>query len=349
MTFAFDCERMKHPHTGLFEFCHQLGMALKNCAAKDEELIYYLLKGDQQYFSPENKFLYYKLYHKILFPNYKGIDLWHIAHQSSDFFPKDKGVKKILTIHDLNFLYEDKPEKKRRKYMERIQRNIDLADQIVAISNYTKNDILRHLDTGNKPIKVIYNGVTPPPAAISGYQPAYRPDGPFLFALGTVNAKKNFHILIPILQNTNYKLLITGKTDQKYAEKIKQEAIKYQVQDQVILTGPVNTIDKDWYFQHCEAFLFPSIAEGFGIPPIEAMNYGKPVFLSSATSLPEIGGEHAYYFDSFSPEEIRNVFQKGMDNYQKDQPSAKIIAHAGQFQWANCASQYLDLYRDILK
>lgn len=348
MTIAIDCERMKYPHTGLFEYCHQLGLALQQNALKDEEIAYYLLNGDQRYFSPDNRFLLYKLYHKIFFPKFKDIDLWHITHQNSTFFPKSKSIKKLLTIHDLNFLYEEKAAHKRQKYMDRIQRNIDQSDQIVTISEYTMNDTIRHLDVGDKPIQVIYNGVTAPPTAIPGYRPAFIPSKPFLFALGTVNAKKNFHVLVPILQKTDLQLVISGNIDQKYADKIKLEAIRYHVEDRVKLTGPVNNADKNWYFENCKAFLFPSIAEGFGIPPIEAMNYGKPVFLSKSTSLPEIGGEHAYYFDGYAAEEICTVYENGMHHYESTSPSSKIMSHANQFKWSNCALQYLKLYRDTL-
>ncbi|HEY9046964.1 MAG TPA: glycosyltransferase, partial [Ohtaekwangia sp.] len=93
--------------------------------------------------------------------------------------------------------------------------------------------------------------------------------------------------------------------------------------------------------------IFPSLAEGFGLPVLEAMYYGKPVFLSKLTSLPEVGGEHAYYFDNFSPEHMREVFVKGMHHYETTHPEAMIKAWALRFSWDNTAKEYLSLYREL--
>lgn len=126
------------------------------------------------------------------------------------------------------------------------------------------------------------------------------------------------------------------------------QALKYKVTDRVKVIGPVSDIDKSWYLKNCEAFLFPSIAEGFGIPPIEAMRFGKPTFLSNSTSLPEIGGTSAYYFNSYDPSDMQKTFLDGMNDYNNRQPSAEIIRHAQQFNWENSAKAYWDVYRSTL-
>ncbi len=80
------------------------------------------------------------------------------------------------------------------------------------------------------------------------------------------------------------------------------------MQNRVFLTGKVDDIAKQFYLSKCHAFVFPSIREGFGLPPIEAMHFGKPIFLSNKTSLPEIGGEHCYYWDNFDPEYMKKFY-----------------------------------------
>ncbi|KIO74980.1 hypothetical protein TH53_23285 [Pedobacter lusitanus] len=338
---------MKYAHTGIFEYCHQLGQALKADKSAADQISYYLKPDLQQYFDAEDHFLNQNSLQKFIFPRHRHIDLWHTTYQLSSYIPVSKSIKRVLTIHDLNFLHEGKSLSKTNYYLKKHQKNIDLADHIVAISNFTKQDILKNLDTGNKPITVIYNGCA---EGILSAQtiPAYIAAKPFLFALGTVNPKKNFHVLIPLLTGNDYELIIAGKTEPDYRDKIMAEASSYQVADRVKVIGPVSEQEKLWYYKNCEAFLFPSIAEGFGIPPIEAMRFGKPTFLSSATSLPEIGGDVAYYFNSYEPAAIKQVFEDGMNAYNRLQPAQEIIRHAKQFNWDNSAKAYWKVYRETL-
>jgi glycosyltransferase involved in cell wall biosynthesis len=115
----------------------------------------------------------------------------------------------------------------------------------------------------------------------------------------------------------------------------------------VTLLPSIDTRQKAWLYQHCDAFLFPSIAEGFGLPPIEAMYFGKPVFASNRTSLPEICGNNAFYFDDFMPEKMRDVVELGLQTYAKDNPSEAIKLHTRRFSWEKAAQSYLTLYLQL--
>lgn len=347
MRIVFDCERMRYPCTGIFEYCVQLGNALHDLTTHTVELSYYIDEKAKKYFNPESQFLIHKRYHKFLFPVLKDVDLWHITYQMSAYAPKSKKIKSVLTIHDLNFLYEGHTTGEVKKNLDKHQKRIKNADHIVAISNFVKNDIIRHLDIEDKPITVIYNGCAEIQPA-STIRPSSKSAAPFLFTLGTVNAKKNAHSLIPLLIDNDFELLIAGKSDASYLKKIIKEAEKHGVSKRVKLLGAITEADKQWYYKHCEAFLFPSIAEGFGIPPIEAMRFGKPTFLSDRTSLPEIGGQHAYYFKSFDPAAMQAVFNAGMEHFRQHQPAADLILHAQQFNWKNTALAYLDVYKRTL-
>ncbi|TKC55817.1 glycosyltransferase family 4 protein [Pedobacter hiemivivus] len=339
---------MKYPYTGLFEYCHQLGLALLETKSQGDNLGIYLQRKDQHYFPADLRFLDQKSLHKFIFPKFDvKIDIWHCTHQTSWYMPpSNRKVKRVLTIHDLNFLYEEKSEAKRISYLKKHQKNIDLADHIVAISEFTKNDVIKHLKV-DKPITVIYNGCNV--AKFPEYdRPTYQPSRPFLFTLGTVNAKKNFHSLPCLVKNRDLDLIIAGKIDEGYVAQIMEEAVKHQVQDQVKILGPVSNEDKYWYYKNCQAFVFPSLAEGFGIPVIEAMNFGKPVFLSKATSLPEIGGKLAYYFDDFNYTNMNATFDLGINHYATSHPEEAIIAHANQFNWMTSALKYWEVYHSLL-
>lgn len=346
MKIVFDAERMKYPYTGLFEYCLQLGESLLQLKPQKDELAFYIRKEDEQFFSKRIEGLHQKGIHKFLFPAYKGIDIWHTTYQSTLYVPKNKQIKKVLTIHDLNFLYEKKSVEKQQKYLKKVQRNVDMADHIVAISEFTKQDILKHLKVDGKPISVVYNGCVvksfPEHANVN-----ITDSKPFLFALGTVIPKKNFHVLVPLLVGNDYDLIIAGKADESYKSLIMEQARLFGVADRVKVVGPVSSEDKYLYYKHCSAFLFPSLAEGFGIPAIEAMFFGKPVFLSTKTSLPEIGGNLAYYFETFDPNDMQKVFAEGLNHYSETNPAQAITQHAMQFSWEECAKAYWAIYKSL--
>ncbi|MBG6235105.1 glycosyltransferase involved in cell wall biosynthesis [Pedobacter sp. CAN_A7] len=348
MEIILDCERMKYKYTGLFEYCYQLSHALLTTKASDDHLVIYTQKQNLEYFAEGTSIKPQRTLHKYIFPKIDTkIDIWHATHQTSRYLPPaNRHAKIVITFHDLNFLYEEKSELKRKCYLKKHQINIDRADHIVAISEYTKQDILKHLKV-NVPISVIYNGCNTEKFPRHN-TPVYQPQKEFLFALGTNNAKKNFHVLPCLIKNTNLELIIAGTEDSAYVKKIKREATSFGVEDRVKIIGPISKEDKYWYYKNCQAFLFPSIAEGFGIPVIEAMQFGKPTFLSTTTSLPEIGGDCAYYFENFEPEHMQEIFKSGMKDFALTRPEQSIINHASQFNWNNSARAYWEVYRSLM-
>lgn len=338
-----DCEKIKYPNTGLFSFCTQLAYAIDR-VKKDYNISPTFLITPKS--KPILKGLNHQLikwYDKLLFrisPDYK---VFHATFQMGKYIPS--GKKTVLTIHDLNFLYE-KSTSKADKLKVKVQSNIDKADYLVAISEFAKQDILKHLDIKGKPLDVIYNGCTFYNGQLTT-NPLYKPKRKFLFTVGTVLPKKNFHVLPALLTDNDYELLIAGnKSD--YCEKIMNEAKKYNVEDRVIILGPVDEADKDWYYRNCTAFVFPSIAEGFGLPVIEALHYGKPTFISQHTSLPEIGKDYCYYFDyNFAPEKMREELKKGMNLFNQRDVNQQI-EYAHSYSWDNAARKYCEIYNKLI-
>ncbi|MDR2026416.1 MAG: glycosyltransferase family 4 protein [Prevotellaceae bacterium] len=348
MNIIFDCERMKHPYTGLFEYCTQLGRALKAAAGTGNEMSFYIPPEYKNYFGSDSQYHIHLPVHKFIPLRVKQVDIWHSSNARPAFVKSVRKMKRIITVHDLNFLYEKSSQIKINRYLKALQNSADRADAIITISKYAKTDIVNHLKLNGKPVSVIYNGcnVLEFPAYDT---PVYRPAAPFLFSIGTVVPKKNFHVLPCLLKNNGYELIIAGQGKDGYVQKIVEEAKKHNVEDRVKLTGPVKNEDKYWYLKNCSAFLFPSVAEGFGIPPIEAMHFGKPVFLSTKTSLPEIGGQYAYYFNDFEPENICKAFETGMNHYAQTGQESLIIKHAGQFNWEKSAGEYWEVYKSVLQ
>lgn len=344
-----DCERMRHPHTGLYHYCLQLGNSiLKKVGDDREKIAFYLPTSAEHAFGENANYVSQHFIHKLFFPDTKSVDIWHCTYQGSRYYPFGKKVSVVLTIHDLNFLYDGKRSEKRiNKYLNRLQLKIDRADHIVAISYYVLEDLKKYLELGNKPTSVIYNGcnIDDTGTIIAPEKPV---EQPFLFTIGTIVGKKNFHVLPALLVGNEFKLVIAGiESSQEYKKTIIREAQKLNVLDRLVFTGPVSENDKKWYLSNCTAFVFPSIAEGFGLPVIEAMYYGKPVILSRCTSLPEIGSDCAYYFDNFEPEHMRNVLNSSLEHYNKTKPRERIRNRAKFFSWDRAASEYLELYRSL--
>ena len=343
-----DCERTKYPNTGLFQFCRELGNELiKQHDPLREKLFFYLPEQQKNLFGSQQQVVQQHHLHKFFMPGTAKFNIWHCTFQNSNYLPANRNTRVVLTINDLNFLIEQKNDSAQiRKHLAHIQKNINKADHLVCISEFTKKKVLEHLSINNKPIEVIYDGCDI--HEFPGFnEPVYRPSQKFIFSIGTVLPKKNFHVLPCLLRNNNYELVIAGVINKEYGQKILEAAQLQGVAGRVTLTGPVSERDRYWYYKNCFAFAFPSLAEGFGLPLVEAMNFGKPSFISTHTSLPELGGDAAYYFEDFDPAHMQQVFEKGLQHYQQTNPAEYIRKRALQFNWHNTGNAYLSIYRTL--
>lgn len=346
-----DFERIKNPYCGLGQVSISLGQSLDRLKPDDMDLVYFVPHNAQHYFSKNiifnspSPFKKYSLNPKGMFlPGH--MDLWHITNQDSDYFPfKNRGTK-LLTIHDLNFLHQDNKSRiKRRLY--KLKKKIDHCHHISTISNFVKDELISIYRLPEDNISVIYNGVNV--HNNNNMTPPSFNTGNFLFTIGQVVEKKNFHTLVEMMNFLPQKhLIIAGQKETSYAKQIEQLISKHQLDNRVHLTGPVSDSTKYWLYAHCDAFVFPSLAEGFGLPPIEAMRAGKPVVLSRATSLPEIAGRHGYYWDNFEAESMARQVEFGIRDYQQNRRQQAAVEHALGFNWENAANQYLSLYSKLL-
>ncbi len=344
-----DVERMKYQHSGLYHFCWHLGNSLAKETDTSKEALHFYAPPFAKGIFGTNVF-YEKQYdlHKLFYPKTSDFDVWHSVYQNSDYFPSNKKIKKVLTIHDLNFIYDNnKNDNRKKKYLNELQKKVNNSHHIITISQFVLNDLKQHINLDNKLTSIIYNGCN-----INNInnviEPKHLPKQPFLFTIGTVIDKKNFHVLPCLLANNNRCLIISGIVQsESYKQKIIVEAEKYKVTDRVIFTGAISENDKQWYYQNCEAFVFPSLAEGFGLPVIEAMYFGKPTILSTHTSLPEIGGNAAYYFQNFESTVMQQTLAESLQHYQTTNPSKAIKQRAAMFSWQTAAQQYLAVYRSL--
>lgn len=341
-------DSMKDINRGYYSFGKGLGNALIKQNHDRFKLTYYLFKNNPYLFNREAGVLQLSKFHRIYFPERNQFDVVHLSDQTCRLRPNKVSAKKIMTIHDMNkvHLKFSKPHRI-QVYLKKLGRLISQCDKIVAISKFVANDVIHYFPEAKYKVQVIYNGadklIVP-----KNHVPAFQPQKPFLYTIGLLSVQKGFHLLPALLKNNNFDLVIAG-IETPHKEKIIEEATKYNCLNRVHITGPVSDNDKAWYYQNCSAFLFPSIAEGFGLPVIEAMHFGKPVFLSKYTSLPEVGGNAAYYFDNFEPEHMQQVFADGMQDFTHRNRAEEMIRQADKFSWEKAADEYLALYQECLK
>jgi glycosyltransferase involved in cell wall biosynthesis len=269
--------------------------------------------------------------------------LWHSLHQLNKTLPPAGCGPRVVTVHDLNFLYGRNAFSTWR-HRRRTRALLARTDHLVAVSQHTADDVRRHFGWRG-PLEVIHNGARD--LSHDAQQPLPGRENsprPFLFHLSRMSPSKNPQAILglaTVWPEMDFVLCGPPSDDAK--------ALRARPQPpNVAFHLGISDAQKAWAYAHCAGFVFPSLTEGFGLPPIEAMHFGKPVFLSRLTCLPEIGGEAAYYFDDFDPASMRRVVETGLAAHARPGAAQSVRAHAARFDWDVAAAAYLALYRRLL-
>lgn len=351
-----DVERLKYPRSGIANVCISLIRGL------DEKLCHfnYTLYGPEKNIpatQSDFKIINWKFWQKKIKINTSPFSLIHVTHQLSDYFHSKKSTqKKVVTLHDLNFLHDKSSARKIEKSKKLVQKNIGNADAIVCISEFVKDDFLKnkHLFSLKNDVKVdvIYNGLTFPENETFSSEKKYDfIDRKFILNIGVLFPKKNQEVLLNLITGNDRELvLITSSAKSEYKEKFLEKIKSLGLEKKVHILENVENNEKYFLLQHCESYCHPSLAEGFGIPPVEAMFLGKPVFLSNLTSLPEIGGDLAFYFNDFSSDSMKRIYDEGIEKFNADKENytIKLKDRASKFSYKRMAESYEGLYKRLL-
>jgi glycosyltransferase involved in cell wall biosynthesis len=284
-----------------------------------------------------------------------GPDLVHFTFPQQPIWYRGKT---ITTIHDLTTLRFDNPDKnrlifkiKQRVFAHVIKKSAHKATSIITPSNFVKNDIVHFSSIDSKKVTVTYeaadaiNETAKPIASLEGQE--------FIMYVGRPTPHKNLERLVEAfsivrVEHPGLKLVLAGKEDANYRRLANK--IKGTISDSVIFTGFVEDSKLLWLYENCEAYVFPSLSEGFGLPGLEAMLNGAPVVSSSFTCLPEIYGEAAKYFNPTDVESMATSISEVLDNKKM---RAKLIKsgkmHAEKYSWKCMAEQTLEIYNKALK
>jgi glycosyltransferase involved in cell wall biosynthesis len=333
---------------GLSEFCLQIGSrlsaSLKAGSGGAIGLVFHVKDPLVGCFGDEVDYLPVKRWQRLRHVQPEPYALWHSLHQLNKTLPPAGCPLRVVTVHDLNYLYGRNAFSTWR-HQRRTLALMRRTDEVVAISHHTAADVRKHLGWAG-PLSVIHNGArsftATPQTPLPGFE---APARPFLFHLSRMSPSKNPQAILGLARVwPEMDFLLCGPPADD-AKALKAANRLSNVHFRLGITDG----HKAWAYAHCAGFLFPSLTEGFGLPPIEAMHFGKPTFLARRTCLPEIGGDAADYFDDFEPMSMRRVVEAGLKAAQRPGHAARVAAHAAQFDWDTAAAAYLSLYRRLLK
>lgn len=344
---ALQFGHLAHFNEGLGEFSRQLGMHL---AAHAQELReshqwqchYILPRKLHGHFGPDVHYIELhdrmRLRHRLDMP----IHVWHGLHQHMRYRPPVGSARSLITVHDLNHVYAKRGLSLWWQNL-RLTRQLRRADQLVAISQYAAQDIAKHLPWA-PPAAVVPNGVAD---LTLGAQEAVLElqDTPYLLHISRMSPSKNVESLIDMMAHWPEQTLALVGPQSAEVEAHRARAQSLGLRNVRFVTD-VNEAQKAWLYAHCQAFLFPSLMEGFGLPPIEAMYFGKPVIVARRSCLPEVCGDAARYWDTFEPRAMRQAVQACIDEAQArpEHWAQSVRQHALRYTWAQAGQRYIDLY-----
>lgn len=267
--------------------------------------------------------------------------------------------KKVAFIHDVLFLdYPNFFSLSERIYFSPMSWLARKANCIITISESEKHRLLKHHVGDSQSIKVVHHGVNPnfkplddyTLEQITNFNNKYKLPNEYLLYVGRLNIRKNLLNLVralKYLENPDIKLVIVGAVDHKNSE-LQPLLYEYNFKERVIFTGHVPDNDLYLFYARSKIFCFPSYAEGFGMPPLEAMRCGIPVIISNTTSLPEVCGEAGSYIDPNSPLDIAlkiNLLLKNKDFYKLKRQQS--IVHSHIFSWVQSAESVIQILENI--
>jgi glycosyltransferase involved in cell wall biosynthesis len=316
--------------------------------------------------NPEATFANYLEMQKAV--NAQGVDLVHVPHT----FWRPLFIKApfVLTVHDLlDYMYRAHARNTvpRVVHSYMTQQVMNRAARIFAVSNFTKRDVSRIFQVKPEKIEVVYNALDDTfmrghstPAEQTMVRKRYQVESPFLLYAGRISPHKNVARIIEAFSALkgelakegafpDLKLLIIGDEVSKNPD-IRRAVIRSGVQHDVRFLGYVSIDVLRVFFDMAKIFVFPSLYEGFGLPPLEAMAHGTPVVASNTTALPEVVGNAAVMVNPENVFEISRALLRVLtDQALRNRMKAAGLEQAQRFSWDASVGRMLDVYRQVVE
>jgi glycosyltransferase involved in cell wall biosynthesis len=288
------------------------------------------------------------------------IDLFHAPHY---VLPPLVATRSVVTIHDCIHLRFPQylPNRIAHAYAQYFMATAaKKASRILTVSEASKRDIIHFLRTPASKIEVVLNGfderlTTPTDDEMARVRDRFQLDGPFVLYAGNIKPHKNVDRLIEAFAMLrtrgleNVTLLIIGDEISKYSS-LRRLVHRHQIRQQVRFLGFVSTDTLAALYRLARAFVFPSLYEGFGLPPLEAMASGTPVITSNTSSLPEVVGDAALLIDPLNTEELADAMVRVLtDDALRADLVKRGFERVKQFSWDASVRRTHDIYLDVAR
>jgi len=366
MRIAIDANPIFHRRGGIGWYAFHL---VKNLAEIDQQNEYLLYTATSPSVADRDVFSGYKNLKIVkvgkyvigLRVLYDRIDVYHGTNFKLHAKGKAGGV---VTIHDLaldKFPQFGKKIMGQRISFYKTRSMVRRATRVIAVSHNTAKDIQEYYDIPSGKIAVIYNGVTNDFYLSKNVQLlkeirnkyGIKRDG-FLLAVGGSDPRKNLVSLIKayhLVDNirSSHNLVLTGGMD-KWASVIYHAIDTLGLKNDIVITGYVPVEDLRVLYSWTALFVYPSLYEGFGFPPLEAMACGAPVITSNRASLPEVVGDAAIMIDPLNIEKLAAMIRMVLADERKQQEMrTKGFERVKCFSWEETARKTLKVYREIVE
>jgi len=283
-----------------------------------------------------------------------------LFHATEHLLPPLRDVPTVLTVHDM--IFKLFPEHQKRLNYWYLNATMPLycrrADAIITVSESSKRDIVAHYGLEPDRVKVIYEAAAPEfvpaaPQAMDEVRGRYGLPEQYLIHVGTIEPRKNLTRLVEALERLRkdglvIPLVVVGGKGWLYDEFFRR-LDQSEVRDSVTFPGYVPSADLPAIYSAASMAVVPSVYEGFGLPVLEAMACGTPVVSSRASSLPEMGGEAARYFDPYDVEAMADAISAVWRDGQLQGEMREVgLAQAAMFSWERAAEETWAVYQGLL-
>lgn len=288
-------------------------------------------------------------------------DVFHCPHFNIPLFQFGK-AKLVTTINDLIHLSDAMRanwwQKKYVRYY--VKEALTKSSHIITLSQYSKQDILNQFSIEPKKISVVHCGVNRKifkirsEAEFQDLAMNLHLNEKYILVTASIRPHKNLAGLLKaftILKKQfklPHKLIVVGQL-KGFRLKVEDFSIDDELESEIIFTGYLSDEKVAVLYSFCEVFVFPSLYEGFGLPPLEAMACGAPVICSNNTSLPEVVGKAGLLVDPFDIKSmVDSILHIVLNKQVKNIMHRKSIEQASNFSWEMCCNKYLEVYRSQL-
>ena len=287
-----------------------------------------------------------------------GVQIYHGLSGELPVGIRKSGIRSIVTIHDLIFLRH--PEfyhwLDTKIYAWKYRQTVREADHIIAISECTKRDIIEFGDVSEDKISVIYQSFSPrfsteiAPELLESVRQRYQLPKRYVLNVGTIEARKNIMLAVKALAHLpeDISLVVVGRRT-KYSDKVLEYAKKHGLMPRIKFYHGVPDDDLPAFYAQAEAFVYPSVYEGFGIPIIEAISTGLPVVACTGSCLEEAGGPDNLYVAPDDAEGMAAAIRQVLRGAEgREERILRGQAYIRRFEGQNVAQQMIDLYHQLL-